>query len=137
MDIAGRDAFRRIVSVYLERPAYRELVERINAASADMRVRLRVDAVHLLALNFSAMVAEPLAVARQTGPDGALLDQDVSRAIDQDLRKILEELPKEDYRTGSHDPDEPPSGVSAGTVLEQTGRLYRSLNISSWQLWGD
>jgi rhamnose utilization protein RhaD (predicted bifunctional aldolase and dehydrogenase) len=142
MDEKGVEAFRIVQAHHMERESYREMVRMVSDAATRNARRLRIDAVHFLALNFEAMVVEPMA-ARVSSTDAAILDPDIRSAIAHDLDEILRNL-ETDEEPGagaaltpkSTDPLEP-GGASAGRVLESAGASYGGFRTASWRLWGD
>jgi hypothetical protein len=138
MDEKGVEAFQAVMARHMKRENYREMVRMVSDAATRKGRRLRIDAVHFLALNFEGMVIEPMS-ARMSGAndetDTTLLDPEIRSAIVNDLDLILSPLPDRGKDRGDPlDPDR--GGSSAGRVLRAAGEVYDDLRISSWRLWG-
>lgn len=146
MNIEGLRAFEAAHREHMERSTYAELFRLISEEASNHNVRCRIDALHLLTLNFEFMVAEPLGLQR-SGTMSSILHGDVRNAIVGDLGNIFKDLPPTVWegsaqeRPGFDPSSEETDGrqleyVSSGRMLEHVGENYRSLRISKWRLWG-
>lgn len=146
MNVEGLRAYEAAHGEHMKRRTYEELFFMVSKKAVQHEAQCRLDALHFLTLNLEFMVAEPLGYQR-SGTLAAIANPELRRGLEKDLDLVFEEIGRKSvgspaqFDPSQHgiggDGDDPQlRGMSAGSMLELVGNVYRRLYVAEWQLWG-